>query len=344
VIALQIKPPSRNAKEFLFARKRKAFGNRNWPMMTGAVMGLKKTLRRLADGRGFLPVLLNLRRLAHGYQPIFLDYPVEAVPRYGYGKPVHAELTKILAANDARYGELLSRFLKLSEGLFAIPLRAAKESTEPSWLHDWLDGLDTFALYGFAATRNAALYLEVGSGYSTKVVRRALKDCGAGTKVISIDPHPRAEIDALCDEVVRQPLEKCDLKIFDRLASGDILFFDGSHRSFMNSDVTVFFLEILSRLKPGVLVHLHDIFLPLDYPPYWEYEFYPHRYWNEQYLLAASLLVGHSGYEIILPNHYVSITPSLAGGLDGFWSDSRVAGVPRGGSSFWIETRPHLSG
>jgi hypothetical protein len=302
-------------------------------------MALRQTLRRLADGHGFLSVLLNFRRLSHGYQPIFLDYPVKAIPRYGYGSPPHPELTRIIAANGTYYAELLSRFLNLSEALYRIPLRAPRESTDPSWLHDWLDGLDTLALYGFAATRNAALYLEIGSGYSTKVVRRALRDSGARTKIMSIDPHPRAEIDTLCDEVVRQPLEKCDQTLFDRLEAGDILFFDGSHRSFMNSDVTVFFLEVLPRLKPGMLVHLHDIFLPLDYPPYWEYEFYPHRYWNEQYLLAASLMAGHSSYEVVLPNHYVSMTPALAGALDAFWADSRVAGVPRGGSSFWIQTR-----
>ena len=302
-------------------------------------MTLKATMRRLADGHGFLSVLLNFRRIAHGYQPIFLDYPVEAIPRFGYGKPAHPELTRILAANDARYVETLSEFLKLADSLFRIPLREPKGSAEPSWLHDWLDGLDTFALYGFIATRNAAQYVEVGSGYSTKVVRRAIKDRALRTKITSIDPHPRAEIDGLCDNVVRQPLEKCDLKIFDQLAAGDILFMDGSHRSFMNSDVTVFFLEILPRLKPGVLVHLHDIFLPLDYPPYWEYRFYPHRYWSEQYLLAASLLAKQSAYDIVLPNHYISHTPSLAGILDKLWNDSRLAEVPRTGCSCWLQIR-----
>lgn len=302
-------------------------------------MSLKATWRRLADGRGFLPVLLNLRRLADGYQPIFLDYPVEAVPRYGYGKPAHPELTRILAANDAAYAGLLTRFLGFSDSMHSISLRQPKESPEPSWIHDWLDGLDTLTLYGFVAARKAALYLEVGSGYSTKVVRRAIKDQALGTRIVSIDPHPRAEIDGLCDEVVRQPLEKSELKIFDRLAAGDILFMDGSHRSFMNSDVTVFFLEILPRLRPGVLVHLHDVFLPFDYPPYWEYRFYPHRYWSEQYLLAASLLAGHSNYQVVLPNHYISTTPPLAGILDSHWSDVRVKEVQRGGSSFWIQIR-----
>jgi hypothetical protein len=199
--------------------------------------------------------------------------------------------------------------------------------------------LDTFALYGFVTDRKAALLLEVGSGYSTKVARRAIRDHRLSTKIISIDPHPRAEIDQLCDEVLRQPLETCDLSVVDRLGPGDIFFLDGSHRSFMNSDVTVFFLEILPRLKPGVLVHLHDIFLPLDYEPWWLCRFYPHRYWSEQYLLAASLLAGHSGYEVILPNSYIGITPRLANLLDAFWKGPQLAGVSRKGSSFWMQTR-----
>jgi hypothetical protein len=302
-------------------------------------MALKATLRKLADGHGFLSVLLNLRRIAEGYQPIFLDYPVRAVPRFGYGKPPHPELTRILARNDTQYAELLSQFLGLSDGLFRISLREPKSSPDPAWLHEWLGGLDTFALYGFVATGNAKRYIEVGSGYSTKVARRAIKDHALRTTIVSIDPNPRAGIDHLCDEAIRQPLEQCDLKIFEQLHAGDILFTDGSHRSFMNSDVTVFFLEILPRLKPGVLVHLHDIFLPLDYPPYGELKHYPHRYWSEQYLLAASLLAGHSSYEVVLPNAYINMTGSLAGILDAFWKDPRLAAVPRHGSSFWIQTR-----
>src|SRR5579864_4022388 len=294
-------------------------------------MTLKATLRRLADGHGFWTVLLNFRRVSEGYQPIFLDYPVEAIPRYGYGKPAHPELTQILARNDRQYSEWLSQFLSFSDALLAIPLQQPKDSIEPCRINDWLEGLDTIAIYGFAASRNAGKYIEIGSGYSTKVVHRAIEDRGLSTRITSIDPHPRAEIDRICDEVIRQPLEKCELKVFDSLASGDILFMDGSHRSFMNSDVTVFFLEILPRLKPGVLVHLHDIFLPEDYPPYWAYRFYPHRYWSEQYLLAASLLGGHAGYEVVLPNYYVSTAQDLASILSAFWSDSRVAGVPQGG-------------
>lgn len=300
----------------------------------------KNLMRKLADGHGFLSILLNFRRISHGYQPIFLDYKIEALPRYGYGKPPHAELARIFAANEDSYRQLLSRFMSFSNDLLRIPSRQqASSPSEPCWINEWLEGLDTVALYGFVALRNPALVLEVGSGFSTKLVRRAIRDQQLRTKIISIDPRPRAEVDPLCDEIVRLPLEVCDLSVVDRLEPGDIFFMDGSHRSFMNSDVTVFFLEILPRLRPGVLVHIHDIFLPLDYKPWWLQQFYPHRYWSEQYLLAASLLAGHRNYDVILPNHYVSITPQLAKLLDAFWKEPQLGEVHRGGSSFWIQTR-----
>jgi len=300
---------------------------------------MRRTLRKLADGHGFLSILLNLRRVASGYQPVFLDYKPESTPRYGYGKPPHAELTEMFRRDEDQYRNLLAQFLESSDQLLQIPLSEKKSSPEPCWINEWQDGLDTLALYGFVATRNAALLLEVGSGYSTKVARRAIRDRQLRTRIISIDPNPRAEIDQLCDEVLRQPLEKCDLTIIDRLGPGDIFFMDGSHRSFMNSDVTIFFLEILPRLREGVLVHIHDIFLPLDYRPWWLERFYPHRYWSEQYLLAASLLAGHGNYDVILPNHYVSMSPQVLSATDALWKEPQLAGVSREGSSFWIQTR-----
>jgi Methyltransferase domain len=295
---------------------------------------MSKALRKFSERNGFLSALYNIPRLAKGYQPIFLDYPVKPVPRYGYGKPPHPELTRILAERDASYSETLTRFLELSRDLSNIPLRQPKSSLDPCWINKWLDGLDTIALYGFVATERPALYVEVGSGYSTKVVRRSITDQHLPTKLVSIDPHPRAQIDKLCDEVIRQPLENCDLSVLRDLKAGDVFFMDGSHRSFMNSDVTVFFLEILPRLRPGVLVHIHDIYLPLDYMPD-----RAHWYYSEQYLLAASLLAGHAGYTVVLPNNYISITPRLADVLTPFWNLPALAGVPHDGCSFWLRTQ-----
>jgi hypothetical protein len=299
-------------------------------------MGAK--LRRYADGHGLWSVLLNLKRVLNGYQPIFLDHPIEAIPRYGHGKPPHPELTAVLAHNRAAYRQLLTGFLDHSSELKEIPLRSNASSLEPCWLNEWFSGIDLVALYGFMAKTNPHRLIEVGSGQSTKIARRAIRTHRLQTAITSIDPQPRAEIDQLCDSIVRKKLEDCDLTIFDSLEVGDIFFFDGSHRTFMNSDVTVFFLEILPRLKPGVLVHIHDIFLPDDYVPWWHQQFYPHRYWSEQYVLAASLLAGHKNYEVVLPNHYINSDSELNRLLDPLWGAPELAGVSQSGSSFWIRT------
>src|SRR3954469_14375144 len=78
---------------------------------------LRQALRNWADGHGFISVLLNARRIAEGYQPIFLDYPVKALPRYGYGKPPHPELAQILSARDETYRALLQEFLRFRSHL-----------------------------------------------------------------------------------------------------------------------------------------------------------------------------------------------------------------------------------
>lgn len=141
--------------------------------------------------------------------------------------------------------------------------------------------MDSVAIYGFISENKPVRYYEIGSGNSTKFAKQAIKDYKLQTRILSIDPNPRAEIDSICDQVVRKPLEEVNLNIFEDLEAGDVLFIDNSHRSFMNSDVTVVFLEILPRLKPGVFVEFHDIYLPFDYPQEWDT-----RYYNEQYLLG----------------------------------------------------------
>src|SRR3954468_3301283 len=145
--------------------------------------GVKDALREWADGHGFLSVLLNARRITKGYQPIFLDHPVKAIPRYGYGKPPHPELVRILAQRTNQYQTTLQEFSRFTTELLSIAKTLPVESGEPCWAHPWLDGLDTFALYGFVATHKPALIIEIGSGYSTKVIRRAIENHRLPTKV-----------------------------------------------------------------------------------------------------------------------------------------------------------------
>src|SRR4029077_8255229 len=113
-----------------------------------------------------------------------------------------------------------------------------------------------------------------------------IRDLGLPTQVVSVDPAPCADIDALCDQVIRQRLEEIDgASLAANLGPGDVLFFDGSHRCLQNSDVTVFLLEVLPALQPGVLIGLHDVFLPYDYPESWCGRFY-----SEQLALGCWLL------------------------------------------------------
>jgi hypothetical protein len=120
---------------------------------------------------------------------------------------------------------------------------------QPHWNNSWLPALDAVVLSALVAAGKPRTYLEVGSGNSTKLVRRAIRDHGLGTRIVSLDPQPRAEVDAICDEVVRKPIEAVDIEaLADRLQQGDVVFVDKSHRGFQNSDVTISFLEQMPAL------------------------------------------------------------------------------------------------
>ena len=198
----------------------------------------------------------------------------------------------------------------------------------------WLGCLDIVALYSLRAELNPRVYLEVGSGFSTQFARRAISDHGLRTRIISIDPRPRADVDDVCDEVIRRPLEDVDLTVFDRLGAGDAVFVDGSHRSFTNSDATVMFLDVLPGLESGVHVGFHDIRLPDDYPPEWW-----HRFYSEQYLLAAYLLAEGTKFDITFPAWFIGGDEQLSQILAPLWNDGRLTGIVRDGSSFWIRMR-----
>jgi hypothetical protein len=95
--------------------------------------------------------------------------------------------------------------------------------------------------------------------------------------------------------LLRQPVQEVPLDLFTELGAGDILFIDSSHVAKAGSDVCWLLLHVLPRLRPGVVVHLHDVFWPFEYPAAWLGE---HRDWTEDYLLHA-FLSGNVGWEIL---------------------------------------------
>ncbi|MFF1904359.1 class I SAM-dependent methyltransferase [Kitasatospora sp. NPDC058218] len=283
-------------------------------------------LRRPVDWLAERPVLHGLTLWAFGLRkPLFWDHVVTPEPRAEL-----AEVRALLEQNRERYAKRLTGFLELTELLRGIPLSGTAAGSTPYWNNGWLPPLDALSLYGFLAEERPARYLEIGSGNSTKFARRAIEDLGLGTRITSIDPAPRATVDRLCDEVIRTPLQHADLGVFAELEPGDLVFFDGSHRLHMGSDVAVFFFEVLPRLKPGVIVHVHDIMLPADYPHSWRW-----RHYSEQYLLAALLTAAPERFDLELPDAFVHADPELRQIAEPLWRALGVRDHYEPGSFWW---------
>lgn len=272
------------------------------------------------------------RFLSPKFKTLHADYAVDFVPRYGHGLPPHKELYEIISKNREEYVSFIESALKYKDAIQQIkPGTVEKDSLLPTWNNGFLPGLDIVAIYTMLAELKPKRYVEVGSGNSTKVAAKAKRELCLTTEITSIDPMPRAEIDSLSDVIIRKPFESLDLESLLTLEENDILFIDNSHRILPNSDAMVFFMEILPRLKKGVVVHIHDIYLPYDYP-----QFMCDRFYTEQYGLAFYILANPTKYHTIFPNYYVSEDKELSEMIAPMWQHENLTGVERHGGSFWL--------
>ncbi len=272
------------------------------------------------------------RFLSPRYQNLFLEYKVKLKPRYGHGLPAHPELYKILNANRETYRKLLKKALANKKHIWAIrDSKVETDNEKPAWNNGYLPGLDIIGIYTMLSRFKPKRYIEIGSGQSTRVAHKAIVEQELSTEFISIDPKPRADIDQLPNRMIREPFENIDLDIVGELNANDILFLDNSHRILPNSDSMVFFLEILPRLKRGVIVHLHDVYLPYDYP-----QFMCDRFYSEQYGLAFYLLANPEKYETILPNYFISEDKELSELIAPIWEHENLQDAERHGGSYWI--------
>jgi hypothetical protein len=276
----------------------------------------------------------TIKLLLPRYQKLILDYKVDMKPRYGYGNAPHPLLLEQFKSKSNVYKAYIDTMLHF-KSVFHTFKTSDKEidPNAPSWNNGFLPGLDIVALYTLLHVFKPKHYIEIGSGNSTKVARKSIQDNGLNTVITSVDPFPRANIDHLADIVIRQPLENInDLSfITSKLEANDILFIDNSHRCLPNSDVTVCFLELLPFLKPGVIVHIHDIYLPYDYP-----QDMCERFYSEQYMLAAFLLANPEKYEVLFPGIFVSEDKELSKLLEPIWQSENTKSVERHGGSFWL--------
>ena len=281
-------------------------------------------------------MLKNLYRfLSPRYQNLFLEYKVKLKPRYGHGLPAHPELYNIIDANRETYIKLLKKALANKKNIWAIrDSKVETDSNKPAWNNGYLPGLDIIGIYTMLARFKPKRYIEIGSGNSTRVAHKAFIEKDLSTEFICIDPKPRSEVDQIPNRMIREPFENVTLDIVTELNANDILFLDNSHRILPNSDSMVFFMEILPRLKRGVIVHIHDIYLPYDYP-----QFMCNRFYSEQYGLAMYLLANPDKYETILPNYFISEDKELSELISPIWDHENLKKVERHGGSFWIRIK-----
>jgi hypothetical protein len=175
---------------------------------------------------------------------------------------------------------------------------------------------------GLIADQRPSAIVEVGGGFSTLVARRTIEQLGLGTRLTVVDPEPRTDVAAQADELIRERVEDVAAERLT-LAPRGLLFIDSSHVVRPLGDVPRLFGEVLPAAPPGLLVHVHDVFLPWDYPDAMRLRLY-----GEQYVLQA-LLTHSPRYRVVAPVH---------------WLCRRHADALRAALGDWLAVEPGLYG
>jgi predicted O-methyltransferase YrrM len=246
---------------------------------------LRPAFRRVAEALGFDVVERN------PYSPV-PDVPPEDSPEWSR----RASLVGLDFDEEAQFAWLedeLAPFL----GEFAAALPDAKRELGFEPRNGYFQGVDAALLYSAVRWLKPKRLIEVGCGHSTMLAAAAARRNaaeGAPCQLTAIDPEPRTALVAAHARLERRPATEMPLARFLELEPGDLLFIDSSHTVKRGSDVNYLVLEVLPRLAAGIVVHFHDIFLPLDYPRAW---FARGTFLAEQYLVHAFLL-GNRDWEI----------------------------------------------
>jgi len=273
----------------------------------------------------------------HFYQPI---PDTRSLPESLWGRP--SELVGI-DMNQRAQLNLLRTFSKFRDEFQRFPTAPPPEHDRFFLGNGLFDGVDALVAYCMVRHFQPRLVIEVGSGFSSLALGEAASKNGFAP-IICIEPFPR---DFLrkgfpgLQTLIEKNVQEISLEFFSQLQSGDILFIDSSHTVKIGGDVNYLFLEILPRLKPGVMVHVHDIFLPFEYRRDWVMDEF--RFWSEQYLLQAFLSFNLE-FEVVMANRYLAhkylddlkVAFANLANLEA----GRPSSVRWGGGSFWMRRKP----
>lgn len=256
---------------------------------------LRPRARRLFMG---LATLLGLGRLGFFIPCRYADQA------YAYARISYGSLERPFAEARGRFEAVVAAIEDLTPELRAIEGGdgGGQNGTGrlPSFCQDWFPRLDGAAAYAMVRRHRPRRIIEIGSGYSTGFLARAVADGGLDCDITAIDPAPRADIAGLGVEVIHAPVQKLGTGRFASLAAGDFLVVDSSHILMPGTDVDFILNGILPLVPPGLFVHFHDIFLPDPYPEEWTW-----RGYNEQIAIAA-LFSEANAYELEFSSHYVT--------------------------------------
>ena len=273
-----------------------------------------------ADYYSTLPVLEDIERTRERW-----DKPSELV---GIDIDVPAmvtRLTELAASWDAEYREVTGDFLTNTRRGFG-----------PGYPH-----LDSRTLYFMLREHRPRRYLEVGSGLSTYYASLAASrnaEEGSPLEITCIEPYPFDALRTVPDfSLIEGFVQDVPFSTFEELEAGDVLFIDSSHALKIDSDVAYLFLEVLPRLKPGVLVHIHDVHFPFNGPYPADTWLFGERwpvYWNEA-MVVQTFLTFNSAYEVTLSTPMIRHTDEsvLSGLFDDYVPLAQDANPP---SSLWL--------
>jgi predicted O-methyltransferase YrrM len=237
----------------------------------------------------------------HYYWPLNDVQFLRAHPDLWHDRGLPAGIDWDLDGQVAFARELAASYGELAD--VAARGAAVDMSSEITFVNGSFSGADACAYYGVVRARQPRRVVEVGGGWSTIFLAHALACNERPAQVTVIEPEPdRRLLERIPRDwdVQRALLQFADLTAFEALGPGDVCFYDGSHVARTGSDVNWFFFEVLPRLKPGVIVHVHDIYWPDDYHDQWIYG--DGLSWNEQYVLQA-FLMHNAAYRVRLANH-----------------------------------------
>lgn len=237
-----------------------------------------------------LNTLLGLKK-----QGFFIPYRYADTLPASEKRNVYPAILAQMKKLDPRFQEFLDLIASYKDNFSTF---GSKPPPYPRWEQDWFPRLDGAAAYTMVRTEKPNRIIEIGSGHSTRFMMQAVLDENLPTKITAIDPAPRADISKLSITIHNDIIQNVDPEIFSELQARDILFIDSSHIAMPGTDVDFLFLNILPKLPNGVIVHIHDIFLPHDYPSNWEW-----RGYNEQQVVAP-LFFG--GYEVLFSSAYAA--------------------------------------